>query len=264
MTTQRRCWTQASYAERGESMLVADQISKTYREKSSPLHAVSSTSLTLEDGKRYALVGESGSGKTTLARMLTGITRPSGGTITWDRQDVFSFRDRRELYRKIQLVFQDAASSLNPQMTVYDLIAEPLRNLLSLSGEAEREKVNMLMERMCLPPELSKRKPRELSGGQQKRVSIARAIGVDPALMILDEAISGLDVILRKEILELLSEFQKETDCSFLLITHDIDVALFMADTIFVMKDGSLIERVHYDGNTECFKHEYSRRLLYK
>lgn len=121
----------------------------------------------------------------------------------------------------------------------------------------------MLMERMCLPPELSKRKPRAFrrtaETGQHRQSN-----RVDPALMILDEAISGLDVILRKEILELLSEFQKETDCSFLLITHDIDVALFMADTIFVMKDGSLIERVHYDGNTECFKHEYSRRLLYK
>lgn len=245
-------------------MLVADQIAKTYRGKSSSLHAVSPTSLTVEDGKRYALVGESGSGKTTLARMLTGITRPSDGTITWDGQDVVSFRNRRELYRKIQLVFQDAASSLNPQMTVYDLIAEPLRNLLSLSGEAERKKVNMLMERMRLPPELSKRKPRELSGGQQKRVSIARAIGVEPALLILDEAISGLDVIIRKEILELLSDFQEDSGCSFLLITHDIDVALFMADTIFVMKDGAIIERVNYSGSTDCFKHEYSRRLLCK
>lgn len=247
-------------------MLVAEQIAKTYRGKgkSSLVHAVHPTSLTFENGRRYALVGESGSGKTTLARMLTGITRPSSGRITLDGQDVFSFRDRRELYKTVQLVFQDAGSSLNPQMTVYDLIAEPLRNLLSLSGKAEHEKVAMLMERMRLPPELGRRKPRELSGGQQKRVSFARAIGIAPALIILDEAISGLDVIIRKEILELLSDFQEDSGCSFLLITHDIDVALFMADTIFVMKDGTIIERVNYSGSTDCFKHEYSRRLLCK
>ncbi len=266
MNTPRRYWKQARYAERGESMLIAEQIAKTYRGKgkSSLVYAVHPTSLTFEDGRRYALVGESGSGKTTLARMLTGITRPSSGRITLDGQDVFSFRDRRELYKKVQLVFQDAGSSLNPQMTVYDLIAEPLRNLLSLSGKAEHEKVDMLMARMRLPPELGRRKPRELSGGQQKRVSFARAIGIAPALIILDEAISGLDVIIRKEILELLSDFQEDSGCSFLLITHDIDVALFMADTIFVMKDGAIIERVNYSGSTDCFKHEYSRRLLCK
>lgn len=120
------------------------------------------------------------------------------------------------------------------------------------------------MKRMGLSPEYCKRKPRELSEGQQKRVSIARAIGVKPEIIIFDEAFSGLDVIVRKEILELLDDLHTELGCTYLMITHDIDVALYIADTIFVMKDGKIVERAQYKGNTECFTYEYVRLLLMK
>lgn len=249
-------------------MLIAEQLSKEYRIKqkgsNAYLHAVKPVSLTMKNGERYALVGESGSGKTTLARMLAGIILPTSGSVLLDNQNIFSIRDRRAVYKKIQIIFQDAQSSLNPHMTVYDLIAEPLRNLLNISHRDEKYRVYELMNRMGLSLEYCKRKPRELSGGQQKRVSIARAIGVKPEILILDEALSGLDVIARRHILELLEDLQKELKCTYLMITHDIDVALYIADEIFVMKEGEILEGVQYKGNTDCFKHKYSRLLLLK
>ncbi len=247
-------------------MLTADQLSKEYsvkeKGKKAQFQTVGPISMELQNGRRYALVGESGSGKTTLARMLAGIIKPTGGSVLLDGKNIFLAKERCDVYRKMQIVFQDAESALNPQMTVYDLIAEPLRNLMKLSREEEKRRVCGLMKRMDLSLEHCKRRPRELSGGQQKRVSIARAIGVKPEILIFDEALSGLDVIVRKRILELLAELQKELDCTYLMITHDIDVALYIADTIFVMKDGRIVERAQYEGNTDCFKHEYSRLLL--
>ena len=136
--------------------------------------------------------------------------------------------------------------------------------MLNISREEEKNRVYELMNRMGLSLELCKRKPRELSGGQQKRVSIARAVGVKPEIIIFDEAFSGLDVIVRKNILELLYELHEELKCTYLMITHDIDVALYSADTIFVMKDGEIVERVEYEGDIKCFTHEYSRLLLLK
>lgn len=247
-------------------MLIADHLSKEYVIKAKgqkrKFHAVKPVSLELNNGERYALVGESGSGKTTLARMLAGIIHPTGGYVSFDGEKVYPAKNRRDMYKKLQIIFQDAQSALNPQMTVYDLIAEPLHNLLGISRAEEKFRVCKLMERMGLPPEYCKRRPRELSGGQQKRVSIARAIGVNPKIIIFDEAFSGLDVIVRKHILDLLDDLHKELGCTYLMITHDIDIALYIADTIFVMKDGEIVERARYMGTTNCFKHEYSRLLL--
>jgi peptide/nickel transport system ATP-binding protein len=249
-------------------MLIAQQLSKEYtvkqKGKNASLQAVKPVSLTISSGKRYALVGESGSGKTTLARLLSGIITPTGGKVLLDGQNVCGVKNRRAVYRKLQIIFQDTGSSLNPQMTVYNLIAEPLRNLLHLSHAEEKMQVYELMTRMGLPLEYCKRKPRELSGGQQKRICIARAIGVKPEIVIFDEAFSGLDVIVRKNILELLDDLHEELGCTYLMITHDIDVALYSADTIFVMKDGEIIERAQYQGDTACFTHEYSRLPLKK
>ena len=247
-------------------MLIADNISKEYtaneKGKKTKFHAVKPVSLELRNGERYALVGESSSGKTTLARILSGIIKPTDGQVTLDGENVFDIHNRRSVYRKLQLIFQDSESALNPHMTVYHLIAEPLRNLLGLSCNEEKARIWELMEYMDLPEELLFRKPRELSGGQQKRVCIARAIGVKPKIIIFDEAVSGLDVIVRKHILELLDMLQQELDCTYLFITHDIDIALYIADTVFVMKDGEILERAQYKGSTDCFKHEYSQLLL--
>ena len=247
-------------------MLTADNISKEYtvkeKGKNTKFHAVKPVSLELRNGERYALVGESSSGKTTLARMLSGIIKPTNGQVMLEGEKLSDVHNKRSIYRKLQLVFQDSESALNPHMTVYHLIAEPLRNLLGLSREEEKAWIWELMKCLDLPEELLSRKPRELSGGQQKRVCIARAIGVNPEIVIFDEAVSGLDVIVRKHILELLDELQRELGCTYLFITHDIDIALYIADTVFVMKDGEIVERAQYKGSTDCFKHEYSQLLL--
>ena len=247
-------------------MLKATQLSKEYwlkeQGKKRKFSAVKSTSLELPTGARCALVGESGSGKTTLVRMLAGIITPTAGIVELDGQNIFLTKNRRAVYRKLQIVFQDAKSALNPQMTVYDLIAEPLYNLQHISHAEAKGRVYELMDRMELPLEYCRRKPQELSGGQQKRVSIARAVGVEPEIIIFDESFSGLDVIVRMQILELLDDLQKELKCTYLIITHDMDVALYIADTIFVMKEGTIVEQVQYRGNKDCFHHAYSRQLL--
>lgn len=247
-------------------MLAADRLSKDYQVREAgrkaTFPAVKPLSFEMHNGGRFALVGESGSGKTTLVRMLAGLIKPTSGRVLLDGRDISLVKERSDVYRSIQIVFQDSASALNPHMTVYDLIAEPIRNLLSISRTEERRMVHDLVKRMDLAPDHCKRKPRELSGGQQKRVCIARAIGVKPEFLMLDEAFSGLDVIVQKNVLDLVDDLQKELGCAFLLVTHDMDIALSLADTILVMKDGEIVERAHPKGNANCLRHEYSQLLL--
>lgn len=225
--------------------------------------AVNDVSLTLQDGVSYALVGESGSGKSTLAKLLMRLISPSEGDILLDGKSVIRNKKvDRTLYTKMQLILQDGKSALDPHFTVYDSIAEPIRNLLHITRTQEKEMVLELMKRMELDATLLRRTPGELSGGQQKRVCIARAISVSPRILIFDEAVSGLDVIVRKNILQLLGRLQREQKCTYLFITHDIDVALYIADHIFVMKDGRIVDQAVYGGDPSVFTHSYSKLLL--
>ena len=169
---------------------------------------------------------------------------------------------RKETAKAIQLVLQDGKSALDPHFTVYQAIAEPIRNLLDLSKDKEQARVYELLDRMGLPKEAAKKKTGELSGGQQKRVGIARALAVSPRYIVFDESISGLDVILRKNILELLKKVQEEEQCSYLFITHEIDAALYLADEIHVMQNGELIEGCRWNGNLDVFKNSYTKQLL--
>ena len=228
------------------------------------LHAVRGVNLSLQNGESYALVGESGSGKSTLSQMLMGLLPPTSGEVLLDGKNLFSMRsrDKKQKFKHMQMVLQDGKSALDPRFTVYESIAEPIRNLLCVPRQREREIVEELMHKMELPPKLIHRRANELSGGQQKRVCIARAISVSPQILIFDEAVSGLDVIVRKKILELLKYLRKEYGYTYLFITHDMDVALYIADHIMVMKEGEIIENVLYKGDAECFTHPYSRLLL--
>lgn len=228
------------------------------------VHAVNGVDLILRDRKSYALVGESGSGKSTLSQMLMGMLSPTSGDVLLDGQSLLLLhgKESKRRFTQMQMVLQDGKSALDPLFTVYDSISEPIRNLLSVSKKREKEMVEELMVQMELPPALLCRRANELSGGQQKRVCIARAISVSPKILIFDEAMSGLDVILRKSILELLKKLQKEHGYTYLFITHDIDMALYIADHVMVMKKGKIIERVDYNGDIECFLHPYSRLLL--
>lgn len=248
-------------------MLEAINLYKSYPaagQKGKGTNAVNGVDLVLEDRMTYALVGESGSGKSTLSKMLTGLLPPTSGDVLLDGKSIFSLgrKESRLRFTQMQMVLQDSKSALDPRFTVYGSIAEPIRNLLNVPKQRERQMVAELMNKMELPDSLMNRRPNELSGGQQKRVCIARAISVSPQLVIFDEAMSGLDVIVRKSILELLKRLQEESGFTYLFITHDIDVALYIADRILVMKEGKLAERVCYTGSIECFKHPYSRMLL--
>ena len=247
-------------------MLKINNVSKSYtstaKGDSIRIEAVKPLSLELYDGKKYALVGESGSGKSTLCKILSGLLVPDSGEVLLDGKNIYRELSRRELYEDLQLVMQNATASLNPTMNIYDCIAEPLRNLRKLSKKETRQKVYELAEQMQLAKELLNRKPRELSGGQQKRVAIARAIGINPKLILFDEAVSGLDVMVRNRITELLDRLQKEYGFAYFFITHDIDIALYIADNIMVMKEGEIIESVTYKGDNTVFNQDYSHRLL--
>ncbi|SHN70531.1 ABC transporter ATP-binding protein [Desulfitobacterium chlororespirans] len=250
-------------------MLKAVDLSKQYTAQGTfgPKHtclAVDGLSLQLEENTVYALVGESGSGKSTLSRLLAYVERPTGGQLLLDGRPIrtYNARELRQKRRDVQLVLQDGQSSLDPRQTIAQILAEPLKNLLGLSRNEQRERAGQLLGRVGLAAEILGRYPHELSGGQQKRVCIARAIGVSPRLIIFDESISGLDVTLRKQILDLLLALKEEIRCSYLLVTHDLEVALYASQHILVMKDGKIVEKAENIQGYHDFRHPYSQQLV--
>ncbi len=247
-------------------MLEALQVSKIYKTARHRTTAVDRVSLKLERGEFLALVGESGSGKTTLARMLAGIVAPGEGQILLDGRSIAppARRKDKRICAAVQMVLQDGKSALDPRYTVFRSIAEPLRNLTDLTETQIRETVRSLMERLELEPSLEDRRAHELSGGQQKRVCIARALAPGPDYLFYDEAVSGLDVLIKKSVLRLIRELHEERgDCS-VLITHDMDAALYLADRIAVMQNGEIVEDRPYRGDPSCFTHPYTISLLRK
>ena len=246
-------------------MLEIQNVSKQYpRPNQQQVDAVSGVSLTLEEHRIYALVGESGCGKSTLSRLILGLEAPTSGRVLLDGAPVSrkGKAGRIQTAKAVQLVLQDGASSLDPHFTVYQAIAEPIRTVLQLPKEEERQRVFALIARMGLPEESAEQKTGELSGGQQKRVGIARALALSPRYIVFDESLSGLDVILRKKILKLLKRVQENERCSYLFITHEIDAALYLADEIHVMQKGKRVESCRRERNLDAFQHPYTIRLL--
>lgn len=232
--------------------------------KKTTVEAVCGVSLTLEDDHSYALVGESGSGKSTLAQMLACLTKPTHGEIQLDNQNLLELSPAalRHARAGFQLVMQDGLSALDPRCSVYECIAEPLRNFCKIDKNAEQIIVKLLMKKVQLSGDMQNRLPHQLSGGQQKRVCIARAIAPSPKLIIFDESVSGLDVTVRKKILDLLLELREELQSTYLFITHDIDVAMYMAKNILVMKNGKIVENIKNIESYTDFKHSYSKMLI--
>jgi peptide/nickel transport system ATP-binding protein len=242
--------------------LVAQLISRT----NESVKAVDNVTFDVEKGDVFGLVGESGSGKTTTGKITAGLLRPTGGRIKIDGVDLYSLERRklRAFRRKMQFVFQDPLSSLNPKMTIGDAIAEPLRYLSDLPASKRRDHVLELLERVGLSPANSfySRYPHHLSGGQRQRVVIARAISIDPEYLIADEPVAMVDVSVRAQIMELLLKMQRELNLTILLITHDLAVAKYMCNKISVMYLGKIME----SGRTKDIfakpLHPYTQALL--
>ena len=207
------------------------------------VRAVDGVSISIPKGKTVAVVGESGCGKTTLARTVALMTPPTSGRIYFDGKEITKGGvSRTDLYRNMQMVFQDPESSLDPRMKVGDSIGEPLRGLMGWSKDVVRDAVKRSLLAVGLSEDFMTRPPSQLSGGQKQRVAIARAISTQPRLVILDEPTSALDASVQAQILRLLIELQKQFELSYMLITHNIAVAQYMSDTMAVMYAGSLVE----------------------
>jgi len=206
------------------------------------IKAVDGVSVSIYPGETLGVVGESGCGKTTLARAAALITPPTSGEVYFDGKRIDKERNRKDIYRNMQMVYQDPDSSLDPKMKVGDSIGEPLRELMHYSNQEVRKGVEESLSVVGIPSEYADRLPRQLSGGQKQRVAIARAISIHPRLVILDEPTSALDASVQAQILALLVELQRRFGLSYMLITHNIAVARYLSDSVAVMYAGNLVE----------------------
>ena len=234
------------------------------REAAPRLTAVDGVSLSVARNTTLGVVGESGSGKTTLARCLTRLVEPDGGSIVFDGTEISSLRrsELGALRRRIQIVFQDPYTSLNPQMTVGSMLAEPLR----VHGIAERRearaRVPELLELVGLAPRVARMFPRELSGGQRQRVAIARALAPQPDLLVADEAVSALDVSIQAQILNLLADLAERLGLTMVFISHQLSVIAHIADTVAVMYLGRIVESGPVETVFGNPQHPYTAALL--
>jgi oligopeptide/dipeptide ABC transporter ATP-binding protein len=254
----------------GEPVLVVDGAGKTYkvrgRGKSTSVRAVHDVSFALRPGRVTALVGQSGSGKTTIARMITGVERPTDGTIRFGSTDVGSLGRRalRGYRRHVQLVFQDPFSALNPTRAVAYAISRPLRNHLGLGKQEARARAGELLETVGLSPaaQYLDKLPHQLSGGQRQRVVIARALASEPEVLVADEPISMLDVSIRAEIVALLDRLVRERGIAMLYITHDLLSARLLADEVMVLNQGEMVEHGPTMDVIREARDPYTRTLL--
>ncbi|MBP2857825.1 ABC transporter ATP-binding protein [Dickeya oryzae] len=206
--------------------------------------AVDTVSFSVTPGTTHAIVGESGSGKTTTARLILGFQRPTAGRILIDGTDMTQLRGEalRQFRQTIQLVYQNPFSSLDPSQRLFDIVEEPLRNFNRHSRTERASRVHEMFERVALPASLLQRRPAELSGGQRQRVAIARALVLEPKVLVLDEAVSALDVTVQAQILRLLDELQASLGLTYLFISHDLAVVRQIADTVSVLYHGKQVE----------------------
>jgi len=232
--------------------------------RSEPFRAVDNVSFSIPKGKTLALVGESGSGKSTVAKMVLQLESATSGSILIDGTDATTLSSKQifDLRGRMQPVFQDPYGSLDPLRSLGALIAEPLVVHKVGDADSRRQRVLELLDQVSLPRELASRYPNELSGGQRQRVAIARALALKPSIVVLDEAVSALDVLVQDQILQLLAELQAELGLTYLFITHDLAVVRVAADLVCVMEQGRVVEQGAVDEIFSNPQQEYTKRLL--
>jgi dipeptide transport system ATP-binding protein len=228
------------------------------------VHAVKGVSFKLETGKTLAIVGESGCGKSTLARILTFIDEPTGGELLIEGKKV----DTRpgyltaEMRQKVQIVFQNPYGSLNPRQKIGDVLGEPLLINTKMTAAERRDRANEMLVKVGLGPEHYNRYPHMFSGGQRQRIAIARALMLNPKLLVLDEPVSALDLSVQAQVLNLLADLQEEFGLTYVFISHDLSVVRYIADEVMVMYYGEAVEYGTRDAVFSAPQHEYTRTLF--
>lgn len=217
--------------------------------------------IAMDSGECLALVGESGSGKSTLGRAILGLRKPDAGSVLFKGKDLYKAGTSKEVAGQISVVFQDYTSSVNPFFTVRDVIAEPL-HAIAFNRADMNDYIVTLLEQVGLSGDYLARRPHQLSGGQLQRVCIARAVSTRPSLILLDEAVSSLDVSVSVQILDLLAKLREDYGLSYFFITHDMSVVTYLCDRVLFFNQGLVVEEAPSLEALKRVRHEYSRKLL--
>ena len=245
-------------------LLRCEHLVKTFPTKKGEVHAVSDVSFSIVQGETLGLVGESGCGKSTLGKLLLDLIPPTSGRVWFKGQDLAELQgeELRCLRRQMQMIFQDPYASLDPRMSIGRIIMEPLK-AHRIGDRVERARlVQTLMQQVGLRPEWTRRYPHQFSGGQRQRIGIARALALDPELVICDEPVSALDVSIQAQILNLLADLQAQRHLTYLLISHDLNVVHYLCDRVMVMFLGRICELGPTQTLYDTPRHPYTRFLL--
>ncbi len=246
-------------------LLEVKHLKKYFGSSNHPVRAVDDVSFTIQPGETLGLVGESGCGKSTTGRTIINLYEPTDGEVIFDGKDVtkLSNKEMKQFYQNMQMIFQDPYASLNPRMTVKEILSEGYEIHGLYKNKKEREaKVHELLESVGLNKEHASRYPHEFSGGQRQRIGIARALSFDPKLIIADEPISALDVSIQAQVVNMMKEIQKERGLAYLFIAHDLSMVKYISDRIAVMYKGKLLEIGEADDLYQNPVHPYTKSLL--